>query len=151
MSPFTLQTEIIFHISGQHQHGHAIFGEQVVVHHGHTTKAPEWKDWHNYTLLELESKFSGPGEQGEPVPLRKGEDAHSAYAENGFNIRVSDRISLDRSLKDIRHPNCKTRKYSGTLPSTSVIIPFHNEGWSTLLRTVHSIINRTPSQGLKSF
>ena len=47
-------------------------------------------------------------------------------------------------LKDIRHPNCKTRKYAGTLPTTSIIIPFHNEGWTTLLRTVHSIINRTP-------
>ena len=52
---------------------------------------------------------------------------------------------LNPSIQDIRHPNCKTRKYAGTLPSTSIIIPFHNEGWSTLLRTIHSIINRTPS------
>ena len=29
----------------------------------------------------------------------EGESEHVAYAENGFNIKVSDRVSLDRSLK----------------------------------------------------
>ena len=58
-------------------------------------------------------------------------------------------MSLDRSLRDIRHPNCKTRKYFGILPTASIIIPFHNEGMSTLLRTLHSIINRTPDELLK--
>ena len=36
-------------------------------------------------------------------------------------------ISLDRSVKDIRHPNCKTRKYIEKLPNVAVIFPFHNE------------------------
>ena len=35
------------------------------------------------------------------------------------------------------------------MPDTSVVICFHNEAWSVLLRTVHSVIGRTPDKLLK--
>uniref|UniRef100_A0A8C0QB19 Polypeptide N-acetylgalactosaminyltransferase 10 n=1 Tax=Canis lupus familiaris TaxID=9615 RepID=A0A8C0QB19_CANLF len=104
------------------------------------------KDWHDKEAIRRDAQRVGNGEQGRPYPMTDAERVDQAYRENGFNIYVSDKISLNRSLPDIRHPNCNSKRYLETLPNTSIIIPFHNEGWSSLLRTVHSVLNRSPSE-----
>ncbi|CAN9503855.1 unnamed protein product [Ophioblennius macclurei] len=67
----------------------------------------------------------------------------------GFNELVSEKISLHRKLPDARNPECFGEQYSESLPSASVVICFHNEAWSTLLRTVHSVLDTAPSQHLQ--
>ncbi|KAG5836468.1 hypothetical protein ANANG_G00255110 [Anguilla anguilla] len=69
-------------------------------------------------------------------------------ARNFFNQFASDRISLHRSLgADSRPPECVKRVFPRCppLPTTSVIIVFHNEAWSTLLRTVYSVLHTAPA------
>ena len=77
------------------------------------------------------------GELGQPVFLATHEErkAKRLWHINKFNIVVSDRIPLNRSLPDVRKSSCQKKQYiAPELPDTTVIIVFHNEAWSTLLR-----------------
>lgn len=109
-------------------------------------------DWHNYEQIEEEKRRTGNGEHGIGGTLPPGttaEEKEKLYKVNGFNALLSDHISLNRSVPDIRHKGCQTRKYLPKLPTSSIIVPFHNEHFSTLLRTVWSVINRSPPKLLK--
>ncbi|XP_029559238.1 polypeptide N-acetylgalactosaminyltransferase 13 isoform X2 [Salmo trutta] len=88
----------------------------------------------------------GPGEMGKAVVIAKDEQEKmkELFKINQFNLMASDMIALNRSLPDVRLDGCKTKVYTDDLPNTSIVIVFHNEAWSTLLRTVHSVINRSP-------
>ncbi|VDN04692.1 unnamed protein product [Thelazia callipaeda] len=91
------------------------------------------------------------GEGGKAVIINKNNltfDEKRRYDEgfknNAFNQYASDMISIHRTLPSYIDEECKDEKYAKDLPNTSVIICFHNEAWSVLLRTVHSVIERTP-------
>eukprot|EP00105_Crassostrea_gigas_P035285 XP_019919433.1 PREDICTED: putative polypeptide N-acetylgalactosaminyltransferase 10 isoform X3 [Crassostrea gigas] len=103
-------------------------------------------DWHDYKKIAEDEQRTGPGEQGQALILSPDEEKKKGdlYKVNGFNAYASDKISLHRSLKDIRHSDCKKKKYLNHLMNASVIVPFHNEHWSTLLRTAWSVLNRSP-------
>jgi len=102
----------------------------------------------NYELEAPSQKRAGAGEYGEEVVLDSSLDASvkKSIAEFGFNIIASDRISLDRAPKDLRRLECKYYEYPSRLPSVSVVIVFHNEAWSPLMRTVHNVINNSPKE-----
>ncbi|KAF4791805.1 polypeptide N-acetylgalactosaminyltransferase 7 [Turdus rufiventris] len=112
----------------------------------------------------------GPGEEAKPYVLGPDykESVQASIKEFGFNMVASDMISLDRSVNDLRQEEspltsnratgnelllkklkrCKYWHYDDNLLTSSVVIVFHNEGWSTLMRTVHSVIKRTPRKYL---
>ncbi|XP_036917240.1 polypeptide N-acetylgalactosaminyltransferase 15 isoform X2 [Sturnira hondurensis] len=67
----------------------------------------------------------------------------------GLEEALSARIPLQRALPEVRHPLCRQQWPEDSLPTASVILCFHDEAWSTLLRTVHSILDTAPRAFLK--
>ena len=72
-----------------------------------------------------------------------------------FYIRINNICTIKivkfiRTLPDLRDDWCKAPdRHVSTLSRTSVIVCFHNEAWSVLLRSVHSILNRSPDHLLQ--
>ncbi|CAL8104768.1 unnamed protein product [Calicophoron daubneyi] len=98
----------------------------------------------------------GPGEGGtgfakdsSGLTKEQKEEYDRGFKDHAFNLYASDRISVRRYLPDDREQECKAQKFQSNLPSTSVIVCFHNEAWSVLLRSVHSIIDNSPPELLK--
>ncbi|XP_013772731.1 polypeptide N-acetylgalactosaminyltransferase 13-like [Limulus polyphemus] len=106
--------------------------------------AGEFRSWEHPVLQKNPSNW--PGENGKAVIIPKEKESlkMEKFKLNQFNLLASDRISLNRSLPDFRMEGCKNKVYPDKLPTTSIVIVFHNEAWSTLLRTVQSIIRTSP-------
>ena len=103
-------------------------------------------------ILEIHQHLglNNPGHMGQPVILpdnlpnniqRRVNESWDRYQINEF---IASIIPLDRELPDIRTEYCKNAVYSENLPVTSVILVFHNEPFSMILRSMHSVINRSP-------
>ncbi|XP_037033050.1 polypeptide N-acetylgalactosaminyltransferase 5-like [Bradysia coprophila] len=66
--------------------------------------------------------------------------------QENYNLLASNMISLHRSLPDSRSDECKRLSYPEKLPNTSIVIIFHNEAWTPLLRTAWSVVERSPPE-----
>nr|XP_054588612.1 polypeptide N-acetylgalactosaminyltransferase 2 isoform X2 [Nothobranchius furzeri] len=78
--------------------------------------------------------------------VRPGQDP---YARNKFNQVESDKLRMDRAVPDTRHDHCKHKQWQSDLPASSIIITFHNEARSALLRTVVSVLKKSPGHLVK--
>lgn len=109
------------------------------------------KDWHDEEAYQKALARKGLGEQGQPAELVNPdkEKERTMFRANGYNAMLSDQISLNRSVPDIRNPGCIHKKYLSKLPQVSIVIPFYDEHWSPLLRSCFAILNRTPPELLK--
>ena len=97
------------------------------------------------------------GEMGKAVVLENPDyevkaAVEQGWADHAYNQYVSDLISVQRSLPDPRDDWCRAQesRYLQPLPNTTIVVCFHNEAWSVLVRTVHSILARTPHHLLDS-
>jgi polypeptide N-acetylgalactosaminyltransferase len=103
-----------------------------------------------------EHDLDGPGEMGQAFevdyknlsPTEK-EEYDRGFKRNAFNQFASDRMSVHRTLPDYRELDCRAMMYPSDMPTASVIVIFHNEAWSVLLRTVYSILERSPPRLLQ--
>ncbi|KAK0417332.1 hypothetical protein QR680_012948 [Steinernema hermaphroditum] len=101
----------------------------------------------DHVVPDFSQKRYGPGEEGRSVILTgsEKEEGDQDMKKWFMNVKASDKISLDRSIPDTRLPECAAIKYDfASLPKASVVIIFTDEAWSPLLRTVHSVFNRSP-------
>ncbi|XP_064615213.1 polypeptide N-acetylgalactosaminyltransferase 5-like [Liolophura sinensis] len=106
--------------------------------------------------LTLDNPENGIGEFSRPAGLNRDnltasekKEWDSGYETSGYNVYVSNRIALRRRVEDTREQMCHNITYPTNLPQASVIIPYHKEALSTLLRTVFSTIERAPAHLLK--
>ncbi|XP_045458297.1 polypeptide N-acetylgalactosaminyltransferase 35A [Melitaea cinxia] len=91
----------------------------------------------------LESQF-GLIHNAEDVQIRE-----KGYNLHAFNTLISQRIGNHRGIPDTRNKLCRKQKFPPKLPKASIIICFYNEHFETLMRSVHSILDRTEMRLLK--
>ncbi|XP_031229242.1 polypeptide N-acetylgalactosaminyltransferase 5 [Mastomys coucha] len=126
----------------------------TVGHQQSHSKIPENPGRHHVFRIDVTLSprdLNAPGQFGRPVfvPPEKKEEAKQRWKEGNFNVYLSDLIPVDRAIKDTRPAGCAEQLVHNNLPTTSIIMCFVDEVWSTLLRSVHSVLNRSPPHLIK--
>ncbi|KAM5279762.1 polypeptide N-acetylgalactosaminyltransferase 5 [Ctenodactylus gundi] len=129
---------------------------QPAEHNQSQTKILLPEDQGMHLVLRIDMTLSprdptAPGQFGRPVvvPPGKEQEAERRWKEGNFNVYLSDMIPVDRAIEDTRPAGCAEQLVHNKLPTTSVIMCFVDEVWSTLLRSVHSVLNRSPPHLIK--
>ena len=144
----------------------SLFSTFMLMYHLHRTPAQDSKD--PFSTKEEDPHIKGPlgnshaknaDDPMKEINKKELEDTWKFIRENfkrrpddlyNYNVTASDHISFTRHVVDSRPPGCSQKVYNiDELPTATVIIPFHNEAMSMLLRTVHSILGRSPPKLLK--
>uniref|UniRef100_A0A182PIP9 Polypeptide N-acetylgalactosaminyltransferase n=1 Tax=Anopheles epiroticus TaxID=199890 RepID=A0A182PIP9_9DIPT len=141
---FLLATALVLIV---HQYSRAAFQQPSVLRHQYKRKQVSQNSNH------------APGHMGEPVTIPQQEHGKIpdsvqeqialGWQRQGYNQFVSDLISVRRELPDVRDPWCVRKTPDdglSTLSPVSIVIVFHDEALSVLLRTVHSVLNRSPPE-----
>lgn len=106
------------------------------------------KEWTESAPIIIQPLVPGNGDYGEEFTRIDASDSEmmKLYEENNYNLMATEMMSIYRGLRDYRCDECTSLVYPKWLPKASIIINFHNEPWSLILRTIWSIINRSPRE-----
>ncbi|KAL1247446.1 hypothetical protein QQF64_022822 [Cirrhinus molitorella] len=76
-------------------------------------------------------------------------EAERQFQEFGYNVFLSNRLPLNRTIPDTRDIGCTVKIYPNDLPTISVVLIYFNEALSIIKRAICSIIDKTPAHLLK--
>jgi hypothetical protein len=102
-------------------------------------------DLPHYADVSLPNSWTSHDWTGGSTSQDEAAIAESSVKRYAFNAHKSNAMPLRRFLPDYRSRECAVKQYPVELPKASVIICFVNEMWSSLLRTVWSVLDRSPS------
>ncbi|XP_056106951.1 probable polypeptide N-acetylgalactosaminyltransferase 8 [Rhinichthys klamathensis goyatoka] len=82
---------------------------------------------------------------GAELTVEEQMEAERQFQEYGYNVFLSNRLPVNRTIPDTRDHRCAVKIYPKDLPSISVILIYLNEALSVIKRAIRSIIDKTPA------
>ncbi|XP_055298025.1 polypeptide N-acetylgalactosaminyltransferase 5-like isoform X2 [Sitodiplosis mosellana] len=120
---------------------------KIAKHYDEKFSLRKWVD--PFTYKRINRLRPRPGDNGSAfvVPFKELKPLMmELQKKHNYNVLASNMIPLRRNLPDLRYSECLDLSYPERLPTTSVVIIFYNEALNTLMRTVWSVIDRSPRQ-----